>query len=221
MNCLWVVNVNNYFPEMTALTLPNLKSYADKIGAEFRQITERKWSDFPCPYEKMQIWELGQSYDWNILVDADSLIHPDMFDITTFGSPDHVHFHAGYDVRDRFAPDEYFLRDGRFTGVTTNLVAVHRMCHDVWMPLEFGADIAKTKTARWHIIDEYCFSRNLARFGLKFSGLLTSEQQHLFAHLGYADESDEAHQQAVARAKQLVEDWNTNGNTVTSDNSSM
>jgi indolepyruvate ferredoxin oxidoreductase beta subunit len=70
---VWVLYINNYFPELCKYTLPTIKLYAQKIGADFNLITTRKYLEFPITYEKIQIYELGNNYDWNILIDADKI----------------------------------------------------------------------------------------------------------------------------------------------------
>ena len=77
---VWVVAVDNYLPELCAITFPNLQQFAKSIDAEFNVITDRKFKDFPPSYEKLQIHELGKDYEWNILIDADIIIHPDFPD---------------------------------------------------------------------------------------------------------------------------------------------
>ena len=206
---LYTVCVDNYFPELMTYTFPNLKQYAKKIGADFHVITERKFPEFPPPYEKVQIYELGKENDWNILVDADLLLHPDFEDITLM-DPRYIHFHAGYEALDIFTPDHYFLRDGRNRGITTNLMFVSRLCHDIWTPLEFGWDIAKTKTGRLHIIDEYCISRNMAKFGIGYDGVCFSkESQYLIEHFGMMDRSEETIKELLKQAEITASKWNS------------
>ena len=79
---LYTLNIGDYAPEIRALTFPLLRGWADKIGADFHVIEERKFPDWPIVYEKLQIYELGQGNDWNIFADADTLVHPEMFDVT-------------------------------------------------------------------------------------------------------------------------------------------
>jgi hypothetical protein len=81
---IYTLNIDDYAPEICALTYPLIQAYARKIGADFQVIRERKFPDWPVVYEKLQIHELGQrdSNDWNIYIDSDTLINPEMFDIT-------------------------------------------------------------------------------------------------------------------------------------------
>jgi hypothetical protein len=133
------------------------------------------------------------------------MIHPDLEDPTK-GRPDVVRFHLGYDVRDRFAPDHYFLRDGRFQGVVTNFLATSWWCHDIWTPLEFGWDVAQNRTKRLHIVDEYCVSRNLARFGIKFDGLIKDHARAdlFWRHFGSEGKSKEEYLRDVEEARQIL-----------------
>lgn len=57
---LWVLNVDNYSPDITVITYPLLKAYAKKIRAEFCEITTRKYPAWPVVCEKMQIYDLAR-----------------------------------------------------------------------------------------------------------------------------------------------------------------
>lgn len=79
---VWTLLVNDYFPELAAITAPNHQEYARAIGAEFRRITERRYPEWHPTYEKVQTFELGRDADWNIHIDADLMVAPTMLDIT-------------------------------------------------------------------------------------------------------------------------------------------
>ena len=184
------MNIGNYRPDITEYTLPNIKAYANKIGAEYKEITERKYPDWPITYEKMQIHELGKNYDWNILCDADVLISKNMPDVTNVVPYNHVGAHGHYDISITVKdPDLYFARDGRQCGVATYFVVSSSLMHDIWTPLEMTAEEAKSKMKREFVIDEYCVSRNLARFGMKFTGV-SPKAEYLF-HLSLTTEQPE------------------------------
>jgi hypothetical protein len=72
------------YADITAITYPLLKHYAKKIGAEFVEIKDRKFPEWPPTFEKLQVYELGTEAknDWNIFFDADAMIHPDTADYT-------------------------------------------------------------------------------------------------------------------------------------------
>jgi hypothetical protein len=172
--------VDDYYPEVTQLTFPFLRAYADKIGADFRIIEERAFKGFPPVYEKLQIYRLGQEYGWSIYFDADTLVHPDLFDVTEYLRPDTV-LHWGHDMAgNRWRYDNYFRRDGRHIGSGNWFTVASIWCLDLWQPLhdlsleEAVGNIFPTVQERnlgirpEHLLDDYVLSRNIARYGLKF-----------------------------------------------------
>jgi hypothetical protein len=179
---IFTLNVDNYAPEITALTYPLLQRYAEKIGADFHVITERKHPDCPPVYEKMQIYDLAKQMgnDWSIYIDSDALVHPDTFDITEFLPKDTV-CHNGNDMaNNRWRYNDYFRRDGRHIGSCNWLTIASDWCRDLWHPLEIPYEEAvrdifplqgelNTIIEPSHLIDDYMLSRNIARFGLKFT----------------------------------------------------
>jgi hypothetical protein len=204
--CLYTVCVDNYLPELMRYTLPNLEGFAKKIGADFKIIDSRKYPEFPATYEKMQIHELGAGYQWNILVDADCMFFPGMFDPTRVIPFDHVGFQEQFNASLLFQPDAYFYRDGRKLGVATNFCVVPISCHDVWTPLEMSWEEAREKTKREFIIDEFCISRNIARYGLKYTGILDTGFEGLFKHFDVSTSAPDL-DAVVAQAKQWHEEW--------------
>lgn len=192
---LYTLNIGNFAPKITALTYPLLKRYAAKIGAEFVEITDRKFPGWPTVYEKLQIFELGRDRkdDWSLFLDADALVSPDMFDLTAHIGKDSI-FHMGSDPASiRFTWDDYFRRDNRNFGSCTWCAMASDWTRDLFRPLE---DLTlEEATARIHptiletnaseqksaasLIDDFTMSRNIARFGLK-----TVTGTQLFNHLG-------------------------------------
>jgi len=181
---LFTLNVDGYAPEITALTYPLFKRYAHKIGADFQVITDRKYPSLPPVYEKLQIYELGQYSDWNIYIDSDALVHPDLFDVTEFIGKDTV-IHNGADLaNNRWKYDKYFRRDGRHIGSCNWFTIASDWCIDLWHPLDdityeqallniFPIQVELNSViTREHLIDDYILSRNISRFGLKFKTLL-------------------------------------------------
>ncbi|SRR6266852_974561 len=217
---LWTVNIDNYAPEVTALTYPLLRRYAEKCSAEFRVISDRKFPDWPPAYEKLQIHELGRDSDWNIYIDSDAVVHPGLFDITNHLTPDTVCHNAKDMAGNRWKYDQYFRRDGRHIGSCNWFAVGSNLCLDLWRPLddltleealaniyptvhelsEFvwrctntqcnyevptnsqgeseskctacsqpRKKLAKAKIDAAHLLDDYALSRNIARFGLKFT----------------------------------------------------
>src|SRR6185295_5670102 len=133
---IFTLNIGDYAPEVVKITRPLLVHYARKIGADIHDITERKFPEWPVVYEKLQIHELGAAPGWNIYIDSDTLIHPDMFDVT-----DHLHLdtvcHNGKDMAgNRWRYDKYFRRDGRHIGSCNWWAVASDWCVDLWRPLD-------------------------------------------------------------------------------------
>lgn len=177
----YTLSVDNYAPEITALTFPLMRKYAEKIGAEFYVIDKRKFPDFPCPYEKFQIKELSEKHknDWNIFFDADTLIHPEFWDPTEIVGKEMTVSNGSDFVPVRFKPNKYFKRDGRFIGKGNWCLMASDWGTDIWSPLEnmtpeqarecITPTIAETATViePQHLIDDYTVSLNIARYGLQ------------------------------------------------------
>lgn len=195
---IYTLCVNDYAPEIRELTFPFLKHYAAKIGADFHVITERKYPKMPVTFEKFQVAELANQRgdDWSIFFDADTLIDPEMFDVTNHLSRDTV-AHNGSDFSGiRWSWDKYMKRDGRGIGSCTwCVIASDWTVEDLWARPWFTdhknyatsdiEDLLKREVLsnihitvgehnsghcqREHLIDDYLLSRNIARFGLKFT----------------------------------------------------
>ena len=52
---IYLLNIDDYAPELTALTYPHVEFYAGKIGAETYVIDTRKFPEWDLDYEKLQI----------------------------------------------------------------------------------------------------------------------------------------------------------------------
>lgn len=180
---LWTLNIDNYAPEITQTTMPHIRAYADKIGAELRTISERKWPAAPATYEKLQLFKLGEQYDWNIYIDSDALVHPDMFDVTRHIHPDTVLQYGSDLAGTRWADDQYFRRNTRQISSCNWFTVASRDCLDLWHPLEdlsisqalanIRPQLKESKTCSdGHLIDDYVLSRNIARYGLRYQTFL-------------------------------------------------
>lgn len=196
---LWTLNIGGYAPEITQVTYPYLRAYADKIGAEFRVIEERQWPSAPATYEKLQLFKLGEQYDWNIYIDSDALVHPDMFDVTRHIYPDTVMQYGADLAGTRWKDDKYFRRDTRHISSCNWFTVASSDCLDLWHPLEdmsidealrnIQPHLKERKTCSdGHLIDDYVLSRNIARYGLRYRHFLDllkhlhSEGAQLFFH---------------------------------------
>lgn len=194
---LYTVNIpkedgTQYEPEISAITLPLMKSYAKKIDAEFVQITDRKFSNYPIPYEKFQIYELSKKNkdDWSIFLDLDALIYPDFWDITVMVTKDITISHGSDFVPQRFKPNEYFLRDGRFIGKGNWCGIFSSLCRDYFHPLDcFTKEEAiaqitpvvqekNSGVTAEHLLDDFTVSLNIARYGLKHVLIPDLEKSH-------------------------------------------
>jgi glycosyltransferase involved in cell wall biosynthesis len=191
---IFTLAVNDYAPEIRALTMPLINQYAEKIGAELYTITKRKWPEAAPVYEKLQIYELAQEMenDWNIYIDSDTLIHPDFMDITNHIPKDTV-AHNGCDTADnRWLYDRFFYRDGRHIGSCNWFTVGSDWCIDLWKPLDDltleeaykritpTVNELNTVITPDHLIDDYTLSRNIAKYGLKFVTF-----RDILAKLGY------------------------------------
>ena len=179
---VYTLNVDDYCPEITALTYPLLKRYANKVGAEFYIISERLHPRYAPVYEKLQIYDLqlARGDDWSIFIDSDALVHPDMFDVTEFVGKDTV-VHNGSDMaNNRWRYDRFFRRDHRHIGSCNWFAIASDWCRELWAPptdityeeaLENIFPIQhelNTIITRDHLIDDYLLSRNIAKYGLHF-----------------------------------------------------
>jgi hypothetical protein len=187
---IFTLSVDNYAPEITELTYPLIKRYAEKIGADFHIISERKSPHMPPVYEKLQIYDLGRQMqnDWNIYIDSDALVHPDFFDVTNFIKKDTV-VHNGADMaNNRWRYDRYFIRNGRNIGSCNWFTIGSDWCLDLWHPLDIPYEEAvnnifpiqrelNTVITREHLIDDYALSRNIAKYGLKFKTMEQIRQE--------------------------------------------
>ena len=182
-----VLNVDNYFPELTKLTFPTIEAWANKIHADVNYITKRKYPDWPVEYEKLQIYQDGKDADWNILCDADILIHPDMYNPVDHIHPIQVATKDSYKADNQLKMCDYFFRDQRNIGISGCFVMASRICHDLWEPLDMTWEECKPNlTYLERNADEYCLSRNLAKYGLKYTSIFKNVGQDykLLYHLG-------------------------------------
>lgn len=199
------VYINDYFPELWHYTLPTIKLYANRIGAELNLITERKYLDWHINYEKMQVWDDGKDADLNFLVDADVLIHPYFPDISEIMPPNCVGFQESYNASRKYKLNDAFIRDGRDIGVVSNVVASGKTTHCFWEPLNITPEEGKEITiVREGDIDEYNLSYNLAKYGLKYCGITWEDwQREYLIHIGTEDR-----QQSLKFAETIITQWN-------------
>jgi len=185
---IYLLNINNYDPELTAITYPFIERYAKKIKAGIHIINERKFPEWDMDYEKLQIYELAQKHenDWNIYIDSDALVHPELPDITDLIPFDTV-AHNGSDFAPiRWRYDRFFRRDGRHISSCNWLACASSWCIDLWKPLDdmtmaecvenifpIPRETASKIVTAEHLVSDYAVSRNIAKYGLKFKSLFS------------------------------------------------
>jgi hypothetical protein len=220
---VFTLNLNpDIYKEITDLTYPLLKEYCRKIDADFYEIKERKFPEWKSPtYEKCQVYRLAQEMenDWNIFIDCDALVHPDTPDITSLIPKDTV-LHNGHDfaaIRSKY--DRFFLRDGRHIGSPTWLCVASDLCVELFEPVTDmtpeetyehifpTAGELKAGVEPFRLIEDFVFSRNIAKYGLKFEtifGLMNTLKFNgeFFFHL-YAIPIEEK----IARMKIQLKSW--------------
>lgn len=207
---VYTLCVDNYFPELSALTLPNHAAYAARIGAEFIILNERKYPEWHPTYEKVQIHALGSHNDWNIHIDADMLISDSLWDVTERLNPFTIGHYSIYDPRFYFKADEYFLRDGRLIGICSAFMAVPKACHDLWTPFDIPYEKALEGINKPHGIDDYRFSQNFARYGLKGDFFLGPDDDPTLylEHLGVGGAvNDENRAKVIQQAHEVLKRW--------------
>lgn len=213
---VFVLRTPDYRPDLCRFTIPTIKAYAAKIGAEYHEITDRQHPELPITFEKLRIYYYGSKSDWNLLIDADIMIRPDLPDVTQYLPPNAVATAFGFDASTMFEPNRFFLRDGRNIGLVGNFVVVPKLVHEVWnfkeamYPEDLEEKPLSTWTRRDFIIDEYVLSSNLAKFGLKHVGILPMPQlEQMIVHLGNEERSQEERLSDAEKAESLYAEWKT------------
>lgn len=211
---IYTLNVDNYAPDICKLTYPLLKRYAQKIGAEFHVIGERKYPKLSPMMEKLQIHDIARERgdDWILYIDSDCLVHPDMMDVTEILPRDTVLCNGVDFASNRYEYDDYFRRDGRhIASCGWFTVASSWTVGDLFRPLddlsyedavrrikpfmrEFRAGIKPD-----HLIDDFILSRNVARFGLKHRTF-----RDLLKEIGQVDVSYLWHEYTMTEGQKLT-----------------
>jgi len=120
MNLVLTIAIGSLFQEMAGITHQSISRYADKVGADFKVISEQTHST--PHWEKFQIYDLLAHYDRILYVDTDVLITsdcPDLFQLV----PPHVLglFNEGAYFDRKY--EEYF---------NTGVMVIPRCCRDLF-----------------------------------------------------------------------------------------
>lgn len=170
--CVHIVRNNNLSEAVCALTVPFIKEYARRIGADVNMIgTTRAFPDYPSTYERMQIFAAGRQYDWNICVDTDMLLGPSLLDATTTVPRQAIGLIMNYSAAQSFPVNHRcFGRDGRDLVPVESFIVTSDWTHDLWEPLKGSSPANLALVFNDYQIAEYTLAFNLARYGLKCSG---------------------------------------------------
>ena len=185
---VYTVSINNWFPELCALTLPLIKKWSEKIGADFHIISEAKFPNFPPNYEKFQIAELGQQCDWNIFIDADVIVDPvKMPDLTENSDPTFVYYESALRPSQYYKKHPYFERYGVDLGVSDCFLITSQFTHDIWQPLNPLSELKKyCFEENERLVSEFNLNLNIARYGLKLASKMSTDKYHF--HLQTTDD---------------------------------
>jgi hypothetical protein len=188
--CIHLLNIGNFFPELTELTLPTIERFAKRIKSDINIITERKISPDNVLAEKLQVYEDGKEYDYNIFLDLDVLIHPLCYNPFNRIIPENnVAFKDAHDANKVFKMDEDFEKDGRNIGVSSCCVFSTRETHHFWKPLNLSIDDIENNIIQDRKnVDEYTLSKNLAKYSLSYTAPYPIEQYNLMFHVGVYEE---------------------------------
>jgi len=181
---IYTVRIGEYAPELMDLTWPLMCHWAAKIEARIEVIDTRIFEPWPISFEKFQtpIRARDAHAEWAYTVDADALIHPDWFPVHEIIGKDTV-AHNGKDFNPiRWTQDKYFRRDGRHIGSCSWFtVSSDWTYEDLWRFPEqtyqetltaihpTSGEMGSGLIPKEHLCDDYTLSRNIARFGLKYT----------------------------------------------------
>lgn len=213
---IYVLRINDYLPKLCNYTIPTIEQYAKKINAEVQIITKGKFLGWPVSYEKMQIYDLGKDNEWNVLIDADILIHPDFPNIITRSKKDMITSWMQYNSSELYhKADKCFMRQklkyGSNKSIVTQFVCTNNLIHDVWKPLEKPFSSYNGWLERDYNIDEYCITYNTNKYGIDSVGfLLPGEDQYIYHLQGTFDTFKNVkytEDELVNMAKEKMKEW--------------
>ncbi len=116
------LTIGDFFKEMSKITHPYIKAYAEKIGADFIIIDECKISKTTPHWEKFQLLEYLSKYDRVLYIDTDVLIKkdcPNLFDIVPedkLGAFNEAPFTERRDIAIERISDDYDYKNFQWNG---------------------------------------------------------------------------------------------------------
>lgn len=202
--CVHIIHKPVVSAALSAITIPLIKAYAKRIGAEVNIIgSTREFPEYPPTYERMQIFAMGRHYQWNICVDTDVLLGPNVIDVTMAVARDCVGLIMNYAASPSFAVDNrFFGRDGRDLVPVEAFIVTSDWTHDLWEPLRGSPAANLAQVMFEEQIAEYALALNMAKYGLKVSGALPSGSQ-IARLIG----EPETGWDGVAVAQQKLREW--------------
>jgi hypothetical protein len=177
--CVHIIHKPSVSDALSAVTIPLITAYAERIGAEVNIIgNTRAFPDYPATYERMQIFAAGRHYKWNICVDADVLLGPSVIDVTAAIPRNAVGLIMHYAASLSFPVDNrFFGRDGRDLVPVEAFLVTSDWTHDLWEPLRGSPAANLAEVFHEYQIAEYALALNMARYGLKCIGALPPGSQ--------------------------------------------
>ena len=184
--CIHFISIPDCELPFASISLPMVRAYAQRIGASLNIISQRKFPDFPVQYELVQIYEAGASHDWNMHLGAGVLIGDTLPDPSSYISSDHIATTITFSAQVEFYThgNIYFERNERDLGVSDTIFLAHNLNHEVWEPLggPFSSYSHIVKDSRQDKFGSYVISHNMAKYGIKLSGIFPPHSQFDVIH---------------------------------------
>ncbi len=133
------------FADILEKTRPTFQAYAKRIGADYREITDKKYDVWQ--HEKFRVHQYVKAYDRTLFIDADCVIRDNCPDLFKLVPPTHVGIHDDYPynvIQKR--PFDWLSGQRQTTASSQGVkiddpqvclnsgVVVCSMHHDIWKP---------------------------------------------------------------------------------------
>jgi len=193
--CVHVVATDKWLGrDLCEYTIPNLKQYATKIGADFNLITTHKFPEFPGNYER------------NINIDADIIIHPDTEDPTLTVNPFISIGCPWYnDSSGCFKPTAYSIRSGFNKALIDGFVVSSWYTHDIWEPLDMSyEEMSSFCNEEKRRVSEFNLTVNYCKYGYHLDQPI-KDINNIYT-LGFTTENLNI-DDAILRVKAKLKEW--------------